>query len=111
MIFLGLLALLLLGATVGLIVWGIILPRAREAERLKEITVYGASGSSPVISKGAEKKENPTLWVIPQRLGGIVGKWVGLEREENLRKELRNAAIYSLSPKTFIGLRVLTAVG
>jgi tight adherence protein C len=44
-------------------------------------------------------------------LGEVVAKRTRLMREEDLRKELRSAGMYSTSPLRFMGYRVLAGVG
>ena len=49
-----------------------------------------------------------TAW--PAGSARFAGRYFGSEREEALRRELRSAALYSLTPRKFLGYRLLAAV-
>jgi tight adherence protein C len=83
--------------------------RHRTIARMADIRTYGfaAEASGPVIRV-------PSSGSLPSRIANRVGElfsqYFGAVREEPLRNELMSAGIYTLSPRTIIGYRVIAAV-
>jgi tight adherence protein C len=107
--------ILLIG--LGLLCWAVWLAlqaagvrRARVVEALGAMRQYGfqrdappnARPSSPVVAAVND---------LATKVGDVVARRTGLMREEELRKELRSAGIYSVSPRRFTGYRVLAGAG
>jgi tight adherence protein C len=83
--------------------------RAHVASTLCDIDRYGAS-SVAVGSDGTRFRLFARLESLADRLGDLAAR-LGWLREEELRTLLRTAGIFKLTPKTFLGYRVLAGVG
>lgn len=110
MILILLIALGFLGTAVTLALRAISTPRASSAERLSQIDAYGFTAESstggPVL--GPEKPGGVAELV--SRAGGLVVQRMGVLREAGLRNELMSAGLYTMSPRTLLGYRLLGAV-
>jgi tight adherence protein C len=101
-------AVALLGACAALLARAIALPRVRAAERLDQIAAYG-------FAPGAPPMEEPRpLAGAAEGLAATIG--VSMARrlslsEADVRKELMSAGMYTTSPYTLIGHRLLCAIG
>ncbi len=83
--------------------------RARIGETLTAMRAYGfqgAAGPSAADAKGVPGAVND----LATRLGAVVASRTGLMREEELRRELRAAGMYTTPPLRFMGYRVLLGV-
>jgi tight adherence protein C len=83
--------------------------RARTVERLSAIQEYGFSADvlSPV-SLPQQSTSGITGYV--SSIGEAVSSRFGGVREDELRAELMSAGMYSMSPRTLLGYRVIAAV-
>jgi tight adherence protein C len=105
------LALAACGATLGLLLWALTLPRTRAVTRVQEISAYGFTGAiaAPATTAGATRSGGPLIGVAT-RLGNLIAGQVGPVREEKLRSELLAAGIYGLAPRALLGFAFLGAV-
>jgi tight adherence protein C len=86
-------------------------PRARAIQRLVEIQAYGSSAQSPVAAIGLPTEVSANgLSDLAARIGDVVVRRFGRIRESDLRAELMAAGMYTTSPRTLLGYRVLAAV-
>jgi tight adherence protein C len=101
MIFL-LIGAVLIGTAVALAARAFVMPRMRMNEALEHIPAYGYKG------KG-EADEPEGLRFALDGLAGMVGGLVGARfgSEADLRNKLMSAGLYKISPRKFIGYRVL----
>ena len=86
-------------------------PRARAIERIAEIEAYGSS-AQPVLAGVGHSTEGSSsgLSELAGRIGGVVVRRFGGVREGHLRSELMAAGMYTASPRTLLGYRVLAAI-
>jgi tight adherence protein C len=105
-----LLGLFFLGVCVIGLARLIALPRARTMRQLAEIDAYGSAAQSTLSGRDLPG-ELPSggLSGLAGRVGGVVLQRFGRVREEHLRAELMAAGIYTVSPRTLLGYRVLAA--
>ena len=84
--------------------------RARALERVAEIEAYG-SITATSFSRGGVPGEAASggLADLAGRIGGLVARRFGGVSEARLRSELMAAGLYSMSPRTLLGYRVLVA--
>lgn len=83
--------------------------RLRTAQRLADIDDYGfASQATTVVLPSTTPKGG--LPNLIDRLGAVVAERTGGISEADLRSELMAAGIYTMSPRTLLGYRVLAAV-
>jgi tight adherence protein C len=106
--------ILILGAFfVGLCVAALVrfatLRRLRTVERLDAIQEYGFASDS--AAAGLPSRPASTgLSAYVSKLGEFVGQRFGGVREDDLRAELMAAGVYSMTPRTLLGYRVLAAI-
>jgi tight adherence protein C len=83
--------------------------RAHVAATLGDIDRYGASS---VALPDGETRSGVFAWLesLADRLGDLAAR-MGWLREDELRTLLRTAGFFKLSPRTFLGYRVLVGVG
>ena len=84
--------------------------RARTIQRVSEIAAYGATAEQVLAPKGV-RAEAPSGGVsnLAGRIGDLVVQRFGRVSESNLRAELMAAGMYTVSPRTLLGYRVLAA--
>ncbi|MCW3065293.1 MAG: hypothetical protein JWN32_2465, partial [Solirubrobacterales bacterium] len=85
MILLAFIALVLAGAAVALLIWALVLPRARALARLESIDAYGFSGG-PVAAQ-SDAGPGP-LTGIARRLGETLARASSRFQEDRLREDL-----------------------
>jgi tight adherence protein C len=84
------------------------MPRLRTAETIGQIDAYGY-GAPESDGEEPRRPARGALDTLAGGLGGLVSRF-GSFREASLRRELVAAGLYSLSPRKFLGYRVLCAV-
>jgi tight adherence protein C len=110
MIVLLLLGLLCVAACIVALVRVVASPRARALERVAEIEAYGSSAQTALAAPGLGIETSPSgLQRLASRIGGFVVQRFGRVRESDLRAELMSAGMYTTSPRTLLGYRVLAA--
>ena len=101
-----LLGLVLIGAAVALTMRALAMPRMAAATRVGEIKAYGFGGEIEV-----ETDERGTAL---DRAAASVGQTVARHsrhfKETDIRQELMRAGMYTTSPNTFLGYRVLSSI-
>jgi tight adherence protein C len=85
--------------------------RARIGETLTAMRSYGFQGAGGPTVADAAKGVPGAVNDLATRLGSVVASRTGLMREEELRRELRAAGMYTTPPLRFMGYRVLLGVG
>jgi tight adherence protein C len=83
--------------------------RAQAIRRIAEIETYG---SAPAGLSAPLPREMPAsrMSILATRIGSLVVRLVGGVRESDLHAELLAAGIYTTSPRTLLGYRVLAAI-
>jgi tight adherence protein C len=100
--------LLLAGASVTLAARALAMPRARAAETVAQIGDYGYGG--PRAPQSGGRPLTGALDSLANRAGAWVAKRFGSLREAKLRDELMAAGIYGLTPRKFVGYRILSTI-
>jgi tight adherence protein C len=110
-IILALFALVLGGVAVAALVWALVLPRTRMSTQLDSLAAYGYA--TPASSGRHEEEASPDALFggLARRLGDFLAKRMGSFSEAELRRLLVGAGMYSTSPRTLLGYRVIAAVG
>jgi tight adherence protein C len=104
-----LLGLLLVAACAILVGRVIALPHLRAAKRLESLSDYGFEART--AAPEPTRRVISTLDGVARTLGSaFAGRAQGLSEAE-VRRELMAAGLHNVSPTTFIGYRVLSAVG
>jgi tight adherence protein C len=85
--------------------------RARIGETLAAMRAYGFQGAGGPSVADTAKGVPGAVNDLATRLGTVVASRTGLMREEELRRELRAAGMYTTPPLRFMGYRVLLGVG
>ena len=109
MILLALLALALAGVAVVALIRLLTLSRTRIAAHLDDVDAYGYGAAAPALSPEEPVEGRNPLAAIAGRLGNLVAGRIGAAREDELRKLLLAAGMYSASARTVLGYRVLAA--
>jgi len=104
------LGLLLVGVCIVSLVHLVTAPRARAVRRMSEIEAYGTSTEQALATPGLGV-EAPRGGVpdLAAHIGDLVVRRFGRVAESDLRDELMAAGMYTLSPRTLLGYRVLAA--
>ena len=106
MVIILVMGVLLIGAAAGLVARAFLMPRLRTGDALGNIGSYGYTGAEQGrLSRPLGFKLNELASYLGELIGGAA------KRDVSLRNQLRAAGLYTLSPGTFTGYRVLlTAV-
>jgi len=109
MIVVLLLALALIGTSVLLVLraGGAADPRRRQA--LEHIGAYGFNADAVVGGPRPQARER--LASVATIVGNIYSRYARTDREREIRELLRSAGLYRMRVTTFLGYRVLAAVG
>jgi tight adherence protein C len=96
------------GASVALVARAVAMPRVRAAETIGQIGSYG------YMRRGEDSADSGavrgTLDDIAGFIGGLVARRLGGGvKETELRNELMSAGLYVITPKKFLGYRILCA--
>lgn len=99
------------GVAVAALLFAFSARRLRTAERLSTIQDYGFTSEAvapPILSGRAKSSPfaDGATW-----LGELLSRRVGSVGEEEMREQLMAAGMYTTSPGTMLGYRVLAAVG
>ena len=108
-----LLGLLLLGTSVALAARALAAPRSKAAARLSEIESYGFAADPSVaepVGVPVARDEDSGLAGAISSMGNLVAHRFGRVRESDLRNELMAAGMYTTTPGTLLGYRVLCAL-
>jgi tight adherence protein C len=98
----------LAGASMGLLARAVAMPRVRTSLVLGQITAYGyeaqhaPANAARALRSGVDGLASVVGAVVARRISGL--------REAELRNTLMAAGLYGLSPRKFIGYRVLSGV-
>ena len=106
MVIILVIGVLLVGAAAGLVARAFLMPRLRTGDALGNIGSYGYTGAE-------QGRPSRPLGFKLNELASYLGELIGgaAKRDVSLRNQLRAAGLYTLSPGTFTGYRVLlTAV-
>lgn len=98
--------LFLTGIAVALLLRAAFLPRLNMAETIETIDGYGYAAHQPEQSSGGGVRAG--LDDLAGLVGSLVGKRLGSIREEQLRRELMAAGIYTMPPGRFLGYRIIS---
>jgi tight adherence protein C len=99
-------ALVLAGASLALMGRALVMPRLRAAETVGQIESYGYSAPSDELGRPMRG----ALDELANFVGGFVSRGVSGLREAELRNELMAAGIYTITPRKFVGYRILATV-
>jgi tight adherence protein C len=99
----------LVGAAVALFARAVAMPRLRTAETLGQIDSYGFSGGHSAEGEEPRRPATGAIDRLAGGLGGFAARFGGF-REAALKRELVAAGLYSLTPRKFLGYRLLCAV-
>ncbi len=96
---------------VTLVLRALNMSRVRSAETVETIEAYGFTGRTETVLVKSGKHARATVDDYITKLGDFVARHVDALSSERARKELVAAGFYSLSPRKFIGYRVISAIG
>ena len=103
-----LVALVLTGLTVALLLRAVFLPRLNTAETIETIDGYGYAAAPAEAPVGSGMRAG--LDEIAGFVGSVVGKRITSFREEEVRRELMAAGLYTMPPGRFLGYRIISLV-
>jgi tight adherence protein C len=110
MVLLAFLAVALAGVAVAALLRLLTLSRTRIAANLDDVEAYGYSAARPALSPEESLEVAGPVAALAGRLGTLLARRTGAVREDELRKLLMAAGMYSASARTVMGYRVLAAV-
>jgi tight adherence protein C len=85
--------------------------RARVVEAIGAMRQYGFQRAAPPEARASGGPVVDAVNDFAAKVGDVVARRTGLMREDELRKELRSAGMYSISVRRFMGYRVLAGIG
>jgi tight adherence protein C len=100
--------LFLAGTAVTLAARALAMPRVRTAETVAQIDDYGYGG--PRAPQSRQRPLTGALDNLANGAGAWIAKRFGSLREAKLRDELMAAGIYGLTPRKFMGYRLLSTI-
>jgi tight adherence protein C len=109
MILMLLIGLVLFGYACWLVLRAVGLRRFRVGETLAGMRLYGFQ-RGPASTETGGASVTGAVNNLATAVGELVAKRTRLMREDELRKELRSAGMYSTSPLRFMGYRVLAGI-
>jgi tight adherence protein C len=109
MIVILLVGLALFGYSCWLVIKAVTLRRVRISETLAGMRLYGFQGEASPSTDA--KSVTGAVNALATAVGEVVARRTRLMREDDLRRELRSAGMYSTTPLRFMGYRVLAGVG
>ena len=110
MVLLAFLAVALAGIAVAAVFRLLTLSRTRIAANLDDVEAYGDAAAVSTLSPEEGVEGAGPGAALAGRLGNLVASRMGAVREDELRKLLMAAGMYSASVRTVMGYRVLAAV-
>jgi tight adherence protein C len=111
MVLILLIGLALLGWAIWLVLQAAGVRRARIVAALGSLRAYGFQESAGAAGDARAGSVTTAFNDLATKVGDIVARRTGLMREDELRKELRSAGMYSISARRFMGYRVLAGIG
>lgn len=110
MVLLAFLALALAGVAVAALFRLLTLSRTRIVANLDDVGAYGYSAAVSALSPEESTEVAGPLAALAGRLGTLVASRMGAAREQELRKLLLAAGMYSASARRVLGYRVLATL-
>ncbi len=84
--------------------------RYRTAERLSTIHDYGFTADSQVQAYLPRERSRTSVTSMMTWLGEILSRRIASVREDHIREQLMSAGMYTVSPRTLIGYRVVASL-
>jgi tight adherence protein C len=109
MILVALIGLLLVATAIALVARSVAVPRLRAQETLGKISEYGFAGGPPEVEAPSSTILAP-LDDLASVVGFLIGRWLGLRRQDDVRKDLKAAGMYGVEPRRLLGYQVLAGV-
>jgi tight adherence protein C len=103
-----LLGLLLIGAAIALAVRAVAMPRLSAAERLGQIDAYGFEVAKD--QAGTQRAPRFAIKILAERIGRAAATRFNRFDEGALRRQLMSAGLYTTTPTTFLGYRIMATV-
>jgi tight adherence protein C len=103
-----LLASLLIGAAVSLGARALVFSRGARTRRLEQIGAYGFDAEEAV--SGETRSLRARLDELATRVGEIADHYVKRTSDRELRRQLSAAGLYRMTPRKFLGYRLLASV-
>jgi len=101
-------SLVLMGTAVALLAKGLGMSRTRTTETLAQIDRYGFNTAR--VSAAATGAARGLFDSVANLLGQAAGSRLSRLKEEEIRRDLMAAGHYHLSPKRFVGYRMISAI-
>jgi tight adherence protein C len=105
------LGVLMLGLAIAAALMGAGARRFRTARRLSTLHEYGFASEPSVQSYLPESPRRSPLAELANRIGEILSRRIGSVGEEEIREQLMSAGMYTVSPRTLLGYRILATLG
>jgi tight adherence protein C len=109
MILVLLIALTLLATSIALALRAIGAQSARGRQTLDHIGAYGFHAKS--VRTASQHGLRERLSTLATQMGSLYSRYASDAREREIRSILRSAGLYRMRPATFLGYRILAAVG
>jgi tight adherence protein C len=113
MILILVIGIVFVGVTAGLVARAFVLPRVRAAERVGHISTYGFEATLPRPAAAVDDTRRPLTTLLSTFAGALGNRFSGLPgaSEQDLRRLLLAAGLYTVSPAKIVGYQLVAAVG
>jgi tight adherence protein C len=102
--------ILCLGVAVAAVLFAFGARRLRTAQRLSTINEYGFTSEAVIPSILSTEPKRSVFTGGATWLGDVLSRRFGTVNEEDIREQLMAAGMYTTSPRTLLGYRVLAAI-
>jgi tight adherence protein C len=102
--------LVLIAGAVILLLRAAAFPRLRAEHTIAQITGYGYAQAGTETAEGRGSLLGP-LDEIASGVGFVFGRWLGFQREAEVRKGLIAAGLYRVDPRRLVGYQLLIGAG
>jgi tight adherence protein C len=103
-------ALVLFGVVVALTLRALLLPRLEAAQRVGQVEVYGYASTDPQTADTSPDGEHSLRDLLASVGAALVRRYPTRLDEDEIRRRLTAAGIYTFPPLAFVGARAIAAV-
>jgi tight adherence protein C len=104
-------AVALVGVAAALALRAALFTRVAAGDHLSQIEAYGFAATAPAVEARPRTPLRVRIDALAMKVGEKVDSRTNKERERELRQQLSAAGLYRMTPRKFLGYRLLATVG